>query len=189
MNSIINYFDKEFGLTDIEKAKLKYTLDVLFTDVSKLLILFVIFHILGVSKDFIYSVLALLTIRPFTGGLHFKTYTTCFIFTFFFFSIAIILNNIISLGYSAIYLMIFSCIVVLSIAPIIHKNRPGYSNHKKRHFKYLALSVVLLHLILYLIAMANPYLNISIWVITLQSIQLLIRKGVDIYEKINKNFT
>lgn len=183
MNGVVNYLDKEFDLTDIEKAKIKYSLDVLFTDISKLIVLIAVFYIIGETRNFLYSVLALLFVRPFTGGLHFRTYIGCFLFTFLFFFFAVILNSMISLDYYAVYMMIFSCITILCIAPITHKNRPSYSEHKQRHFKFLALSVIIIHLMLYLIAMKNPYLNISIWVITLQSIQLLIKKGVDIYEK------
>ncbi len=191
MNGFVNYLCKEFDLTDIEKLKLKYSLDVLLLDVSKIIILFTLFYIIGEARNFLYSVFALFLIRPLTGGFHFKTYISCLIFTSLFFLCVIILNRIISLDYYAVYMMISSCIVILGIAPIINENRPSYSESKKKHFKIFALSVIIIHLVLYLIAKRNPYLNISIWVITLQSIQLLIKKGVDICEKskLNKNFT
>lgn len=191
MNGFVNYLCKEFDLTDIEKLKLKYSLDVLLLDVSKIIILFTLFYIIGETRNFLYSVFALFLIRPLTGGFHFKTYISCLIFTSLFFLCVIILNRIISLDYYAVYMMISSCIVILGIAPIINENRPSYSESKKKHFKIFALSVIIIHLVLYLIAKRNPYLNISIWVITLQSIQLLIKKGVDICEKskLNKNFT
>ena len=63
MDSIVNYFEKEFNLSEIEKAKLEYSLNVLFTDISKLLILFIIFSIFGKVKEFLFSMLALLSIR------------------------------------------------------------------------------------------------------------------------------
>ena len=52
MDSIVNYFEKEFNLSEIEKAKLEYSLNVLFTDISKLLILFIIF-LAGFKEDLI----------------------------------------------------------------------------------------------------------------------------------------
>lgn len=191
MNGVVNYLGKEFNLTDIEKAKLKYSLDVLFTDISKLIVLFIVFFIIGQGRNFLYSVLALFLIKPFTGGLHFKTYIGCLLFTSLFFLCVIILNNTISLDYYAVYMMVFSCIIILGISPTAQKNRTNCSERKKRIFKLLALSVVIAHLVLYLIEMENPYLNISIWVITLQSIQLIIKKGVDIHEKnkLNKSST
>lgn len=183
IHSIVNYFEKEFELSAIEKAKLRYSMDVLFTDISKLLILLITFSLFGKSKEYIYSVVALLTIRPFTGGLHYDTYLSCLLFTATFFSIVIILNSTISLSYFAVFIFAFSFIVIYGIAPITHKNRPGYSKNKKSYFKTLSLVIVLIHFVSYLISMKSLYLNISIWVILLQSFQLLIKKGADIYEK------
>jgi accessory gene regulator B len=183
MDSIVSYFEKEFELSEIDKAKLKYSLDVLFTDISKLLILLIIFSIFGKTEEFIFSVLALLTIRPFTGGLHFNTYLGCFLFTTLFFSSVIVLHSIVPLNNFLVFFFAFSFITMLCVAPIAHKNRPGYSKDKNNQFKILGLVVISIHFLSYLLAIKNPYLNISIWVITLQSIQLLIRKGVDMYEK------
>lgn len=59
MNGFVNYLCKEFDLTDIEKLKLKYSLDVLLLDVSKIIILFTLFYIIGEARNFLYSVFAL----------------------------------------------------------------------------------------------------------------------------------
>lgn len=183
MYRIVNYLEKEFELSEIDRAKVKYSLDVLFIDISKLLILLIIFSILGKAKELIYSVLALSTIRPFTGGLHFKTYLGCLLFTSVFFSSVIVLNNIVPLSDLSVFFIAFSFITVLCVAPMTHKNRPYYSKNKNNQFKFFGLVVISIHFFSYLLAKENPYLNISIWVIMLQSIQLLIRKGVDMYEK------
>ena len=186
MNSIINYFEREFELTDIDKAKLKYSFDVLFTDISKFFILFLIFSFLGYFKEYAYSILVLLTIRPFTGGLHFKTYTACLVFTGFFLITSIILNHKISINFLAPFFFVFSLITMLCTAPIISKNRPSYSYVKRLQFKILGLVVISVHYLIYMTAEKNTYLTLSICIILLQSIQLLIKKGVDIFEKYKK---
>lgn len=186
MNSIINYLEKEFELSAIDKAKLKYSFDVLFTDISKVFILFLIFSFLGYFKEYAYSILVLLTLRPFTGGLHFKTYTACLIFTGFFLITSIVLSNIILLDLLAPFFFVFSFIIMLSIAPIISKNRPSYSYDKRLRFKILGLVIVSAHYIIFMISGKSTYFSISIWIILLQSIQLLIKKGVDVYEKYKK---
>lgn len=186
MNSIVDYFEREFELSDIDKAKLKYSVDVIFTDVSKILILLVILSFLGLFKEYAYSVLVLLTLRPFTGGLHFKTYTGCLIFTGFFLITSIILNHKISINFLAPFFFIFSFITMLCTAPIISKNRPSYSYVKRLQFKILGLVVISVHYIIYMMTEKNPYLTLSIWIILLQSIQLLIKKGVHIFEKYKK---
>ena len=185
MDNIVNYFEKEFKLSEIEKSKLKYSLDVIITDTSKLLILLIIFSIFGKLREFVFSTLTLLSIRPFTGGLHFDNYLSCLIFTSIFFSFVILLHNFLPLGSFSILIFVLSFIIILTTAPIIHKNRPSYSKSKRTNFKVMGLVVVTLHFLLYLLAPKNPYLNISIWVFGLQSIQLLIKKGVDTFEKKN----
>lgn len=186
MDSIIDYLEDEFQLSAIEKAKLKYSIDVLFADITKILILLVISAFLGKTKEYAFSVLVLSTIRPYTGGLHFKTYTGCLSFTGLFFTATIILNSRVSLNNLAPYFFVFSFITIFLLAPIISKNRPSYSNKKKLQFKILSLVIVSIHYIAY-IMVNNHYLSLSVWIILLQSIQLILGKGVEIYEK-NKKY-
>lgn len=183
MDKVIDYFEREFELSKIEKTKLKYSIEVLFNDISKILILLVMFFILGKTREFIYSVIALLTLRPFTGGFHFKSYMGCLLFTGAFFASSITLNENINTNSFILILFVFSSITILMIAPIISKNRPSYSYKKQLYFKFIGLSIVTIHFVTYILINKNPYLRSSIWVFTLQSIELLIKKGVDIYER------
>lgn len=183
MDKLVDYFEREFELSKIEKIKLKYSLEVLCNDISKILILLFMFSILGKAKEFIYSTIALLAIRPFTGGLHFKSYMGCLLFTGVFFITSINLNIYFHMDFLMPILFIFSCIIILTIAPIKSKNRPRYSYKKQLYFKFLGLSIVVIHFIAYTITNENPYLRNSIWIFALQSIQLFIKKGVDIYEE------
>lgn len=186
MEKLVNYFEEEFDLAAIDKSKLKYSLEVISNDISKLLILLVLFFMIGKTKDFLYSALALMTIRPFTGGLHFKTYFTCLVFSGMFFTTSIFLQSNISLNSNILLILlifIFSFSTIFFVAPITSKNRPLYSKEKLLQFKIISLSVVMIHFMAYIILNKNPYLNNAIWVFVLQSIQLIIRKGVDFYEK------
>lgn len=185
VDKIQRYFEDEFSLSSIDSIKLRYSLEVIFNEVSKLIILLIIFSILGFTTDFIYSVIALLSIRPFTGGLHFKSYAECFIFTVFFFSASLFLKNNIILGpHYLILLFIFSLFVILLVAPISGENRPANSNKKLFKFKLTGITVLTIHFVLAcLFTIKHPYIINSTWVFALQSIQLLIGKGVNIYEK------
>lgn len=183
MDKIANYFEKEFDLSKIEKLKLKYSIEVLFNDISKLVILLILFIILGKTIEFVYSVITLFLIRPFTGGLHFKNYTDCLLFTCLFFLIAINLNVNIPVSKLTPYFYLFSSITILTIVPIINENRPKHSKKKQLHFKLTALAVVSIHFAIFMIMQNNLYLISSIWIFTLQSIQLLVKKGVDTFEK------
>lgn len=190
VDNLHNYFKNEFNLSKIESAKLKYSLEIIFNDLSKLLILFFFFSIVGKKSDFIYSAITLLLLRPFTGGLHFKTYYGCLFFTVVFFISCITFKNYFSINSLLIIflLFIFLAAIILFFAPITSKSRPAYSDRKKQKFKLLSLIILFIHFFLFLFYKNNPYLMNSIWIMILQSIQLLIAKGVEIYEK-NKIIT
>lgn len=185
LDKIQGYFEDEFNLSSIDSIKLRYSMEVIFNEVSKLIMLLILFSILGFTTDFIYSVIALLSIRPFTGGLHLKSYAECFIFTVFFFSVSLFLkNNIILESHSLILLLIFSFFIILLFAPVVGNNRLIYSNKKLLQFKFIGVTILIIHfLIAYLFTNKHPYIINSTWVFTLQSIQLLIAKGVNINEK------
>ncbi len=183
------YFESEFNLSEVDSAKLKYSLEIIIGDFSKLLILFILFSILGSGTDFIYSSLALLMIRLFTGGLHFKTYAGCIIFSGIFFYTSIFLKTHIPLNFKiAIILFIFSLVTVNLFAPICGKSRPTYSHRKRQQFKLASTILMFIHFSLYFFTDKNPYFTNSVWVITLQAFQILIAKGVMIYENHKFNF-
>jgi len=188
MEKLTDYLGAELNLSSLDKMKLKYSMETIFNDLSKIFILFILFSFLDKTSDFIYSVLALMTIRPFTGGLHFKTYSGCLTFTGIFFTTSIVLKNNIQLSNIILIAFVFSFMTIFLLAPITSKNRPSYSNQKKLQFKLKGLCVITIHFIAYIIVNKNPYLANAIWVFILQSIQLLIKKGVEIYEKKNESF-
>ncbi|MBU5310623.1 accessory gene regulator B family protein [Tissierella carlieri] len=75
------YFQREFNLCELDSIKLRYSLEIIIGEVSKFIILIVLFWISSKVIDFIYCSSVLLVIRLFTGGLHFETYGRCLIFS------------------------------------------------------------------------------------------------------------
>ncbi|MBW4827579.1 MAG: accessory gene regulator B family protein [Clostridiaceae bacterium] len=184
IDKLHKYFEKEFNLSELDGIKLKYSLEIIFSELSKLFILFTLFSILRKKTDFIYSFLTLFLIRTFTGGLHFKTYGKCLIFSGLFFYISIFLKDFISVNFTIIsILFIFSLFPIIMFAPITHKSRPSYSYKKKKQFKIISIILVSSHFLICFFADKSPYFINSIWVTTLQSIQLLIAKGGNLYGK------
>ncbi len=183
MNILAKYFEEKFDLSPIEKAKLNFSLNLLYAELSKSAILITIFSILGQGWEFICANVALFFIRPITGGLHFKTYKGCLFFTLTFFSVALFLYNKISLKSYGSYLLLLSAIITLIYAPINNPNRPKHSREKKRKLKGIGLVVIFVHFILYKGLTPNMYLDMSTWVFALQALQLLLKKGGWIFEK------
>lgn len=183
VDKLHKYFESKYNLSHLDSLKLKYSMEIIFNDLSKLAILFILFSIAGYALDFVYSVISLLMIRPFTGGLHFKSYTQCILFTGIFFTLSILLkNHVIITQYIYFLVFTFSVLIIMMFAPIIGDNRPTYSKKKLYQFKLTGLIILILHLIVYLHNKNHPYIINSIWVIVLQSIQILIARGIKRYE-------
>lgn len=174
-----DYFEQEFSLSDMDSKKLRYSLEFLYNDFSKTILLFVLFAILGYHLDFIVAAIILFTLRIFTGGLHFKTYTGCLLFSLIFFIAVIYLKNSFILSDNMIItIYVFSYLTIIGVAPISSKTRPKYSKSKRRNFKILGLVVLTIYFVLNLYLNTSSYLIYGMWVMVLQSIQILIAKGV-----------
>lgn len=182
------YFQKEFALGEEDRQKLRYALEIILNDCSKLILLFLVFSLLDAPVNFLYCFLTLSLLRPFTGGLHFKTYTGCILFSGAFFYLSIFLADAIPLDFSgAVIFFLFSGLTMLSLAPIPAKTRPVHPPGKILKFKCFSMVIISFHFFMWLLTNNHPYFIHSVWVIALQSIQLFIGKGVLIYERQNSN--
>lgn len=175
---IMKYLSKDLNLLEDDKAKLLYSLRVIIGDLSKLMILYIVFFAVNRSAEYLMALLALSIIRLYTGGLHFKTYTGCLFFTFSFFTSSMYLATSDLVSRSGLIIIgLISLFIIALFSPITSKNRPDYSVKKRLQFKIIGCTAVTFHLIGFMATKNNPYFLISIWVIFLQSIQLMIAKG------------
>ncbi len=183
IDKLHNYFKNEFELREVESIKLRYAMEAIINDLSKLLILLAIFALIGKPMELIYSFFTLSMLRPYTGGIHFKTYKGCLAFSVVFFIVAILLAYNITLNNTIVTIVsLLSLLIISLLAPVPAKTRPVYSPRKVCRFRLISGLIVSCHFVLYLLASKNPYIINSIWVIALQCIQILIGKGVSIYD-------
>lgn len=172
------YVEQE-TLTQREKKLVSYFFKTLLSDFSKMILLYGLFFIFHMEKAYIYSLCTLLLIRSFTGGLHFKKYWSCFLFTGMFFSATLICIHYIPLNNSIVNFSIIIAILSIGIVgPLQSNKRPELSSKNKRINIILAISILFIHLVLYYIFPNSYYLTCAIWTIILQTVQLLISKGV-----------
>src|SRR6056297_1238572 len=118
INIIHGFFIERVNLNKNDSLKLKYMIELFISESSKILIMFLIFYSFNNELAYIQSLITLVSLRLFTGGLHFEDYICCFIFSLFFFSISIISSNILGLT-SSISLMIyvFAVVTVFTCSP------------------------------------------------------------------------
>lgn len=183
VDSIFQFMNQYGQAKGYEAKQLYYMIDVLFGELLKFIILTVFFALFGVLQAFLYALGALLVIRTLVGGLHFKTFRSCLIFTLFFMVMILVSDHLFSVSDTGWWLgAIGSISIILIGAPVQSKLRPPLSQNKKTVVKTLAIIWILSHLISHAY-FVHPYLSISYWVMIYVIVQLLIGKGVIYYEE------
>lgn len=190
LDRMVNAFEssvrekKLLSETDIEK--MTYGLHVILGECTKLIILGVFFLIFDRFLDFILAFLILVSIRSHSGGLHFYTWIKCFLFSFVFFVLAIlVLPKITFLDQAefVIILVVINLIITAIYAPKTSKYRPLTQRKYIIKSKFLALLFTLIWFTaLFLFFLDTTLFSIGIWIITLQNTQLLLSGGIR-YEK------
>ncbi|MPW24520.1 hypothetical protein GC105_01770 [Alkalibaculum sp. M08DMB] len=187
VNRIEGHFGKYYEFGPYEEEKLRYSLEVIIGEVSKCVILFFISSFFYKQWELLYSMIALCTIRPFSGGLHFKTYWACLIFTGLFFGAIICFHNTVPINYNFYTLsFVVALLAVLLLAPLTCEKRPSYTKEKRTKFKVTAIVILTFYFILFQITNGLYFFTIGIWVMLFQSIQLILAKGVQIHGKTKK---
>ncbi|SNT06952.1 accessory gene regulator B [Anaerovirgula multivorans] len=174
---------KEKLLSHSDLRKMKYAMRVIWNEGIKFIILLLFFARLNKVSFFLFSLGLLLSIRLFSGGLHFEGGLLCFVISFNFFSLAVlILPYLFTLSFHrALILMLISTIIIYYHSPKPSIFRPILNKKRKRILKYLSLFSTLLWIIVlfkFIFIHNQTFFECGIWTICLQSFQLLPVKEV-----------
>ncbi|WP_353846336.1 accessory gene regulator B family protein [Clostridium sp. ZBS12] len=131
MKSLSNLISEYLGrnnnsLTKNDLLKIQYSLQVILGDSIKFLILFLIFLTLNELPLFFLSFAILISTRPFLGGLHCKTFTSCLICSIIYFIIVLLFSKLslkLNINFYIVFFII-SFILTLSYAPCYNEKRP-----------------------------------------------------------------
>ncbi len=165
---------KRYGFTDYQIAQLKYTFTILFSELSKLVLISLFFH--DCFSVYLYAVILLGVLRLSTGGLHVKTYWGCFAVSFAFFFAAISLLPQISIPKAIIAVCLIGCMIaVYLIGPVASVFRTPPEGSMKKRLVVQSLIVICIQLILFCI-FDSIYFTVGSWIIILQTIQLVAAK-------------
>lgn len=114
------------SLTKNDLLKIHYSLQVILGDLTKFIIIFLIFLFLNQLPLFLLTFAILISTRPLIGGIHCKTFNSCLIFSIMHFLI-ILLFSTLSPRLNNYFGMIFftiSFIITLAYAPCPNEKRP-----------------------------------------------------------------
>jgi accessory gene regulator B len=164
---------KMFCHADIRK--IRYGTEVIINEFLKLILLIALFILLGNIAYLFFSLFILLSIRSFSGGIHFNTNMKCFLFTAIYFIItckfSIILPDLSAVIY---YFTAMVCVVIIALlSPITSINRPIISKQKYQRNRFLAVSMTILWLVVLINIRNNTILfNCGLSTILLHTLQL-----------------
>lgn len=179
---LIRRFYINLDLNSEDQLLLKYSINLLLGTIIKLLIIFCILVFLNCKHEFLYITLLLLTLRTYSGGIHFETFWGCTLFSVIYYLIVVFFNSLFVLqNIPLIY--ITSLIIHYIYSPVLSSTRPEYSKKQIRKFKHLSILIITTYHILFIIFGSSEFINISFWAIILNNIQLIFGKEVNKYEK------
>ncbi|EHL07762.1 accessory protein regulator protein B [Desulfitobacterium hafniense DP7] len=163
--SIANYFGKELELDEGKTDILRYGFEVIIGEGIKVISIFVMASLLGLTPYVLVAFLTVGTYRLFSGGYHSETYSRCFIFSVFLFlgmgKITQLLLPYFKLPVAQIITLIcvvfvWSLWIAIKWAPAETPNKPLAEGEKTRQKKFSVIWVLLWFLVTSFLALAFP---------------------------------
>ncbi|OOM74022.1 accessory gene regulator B family protein [Clostridium sp. BL-8] len=134
--------ERNSSLTKKDILKIQYVLEVIFGDLSKLLIIFLIFLKFHELKLFFLIYIILLTTRSFLGGLHCKTFNSCLIWSTLYFVTVLLFSNLVPYLKNNFYISSFVLffIIALVYAPCPNEKRPMQNDKILKTLSLISIS-------------------------------------------------
>ncbi|WP_416388372.1 accessory gene regulator B family protein [Gallintestinimicrobium propionicum] len=172
-------FQSRYNLNDYQMRQLKYLIITFASEISKLVLLGILFY--AKFDSFIFATLILLLLRMSSGGLHFKTYWGCLMFSAMYYIFSIVIFPHIPINVMAqIFLLLFCIAINLKIGAVTSSYRPMANDHQLHRARRNIFIILSLYLFTYIIP-TTQYRAIGFWVIILHTLQLtaayMLQKG------------
>ncbi len=172
---MLELIQKNYGFTDYQMAQLRFFFLTMFSELSKLFLIGLCFiDVLGL---FIWANLVFQLLRSFCGGLHCKTYLSCFFVSLGYMILAIRILPLIPMTKVVQMIVLLICIIITyHIGPLTSVFHPVLSESVSRHLKNKSFFIIFLYFIILYILPSNPYIVTGYWVIILNTCQLILAK-------------
>lgn len=122
---MIDLIKSRYNISDEEWKLLVIGGKIITSELSKILILFITFSFLNLIFEFTIISITLCTLRIKSGGLHFKTYLKCLGYTFFFYTLCIMLHKHFRPNFEdVLFIYVFCLFICYIIGPVRHPSRP-----------------------------------------------------------------
>lgn len=175
MELIKNRLKEKYQLSNYQIAQIAFLFKTLLSELSKMLIMGILFH--NQLTLYLFVLFVMLFLRCSTGGLHFYTYWGCLASSIIFVGLALLILPLITLPIYIQLLLLLICILVCNfVGPVVSKYRPTPSKELYTRGKNTTCMFIFIYsLVLYIIP-ENAYLTVGFWTIILHSLQLIAAK-------------
>lgn len=175
MRAISNYINSIPDLSKTDKARLTYIISCIIYEGSKILLFLAFFFCIHKLDGFIYSLIILLPLRIISGGLHFKHYTACLLFSFLYFYVVNVLLMPFRLPLTISFILLTVCAVInYKIGPITSNSRPQLQPEEIRKGKLNIFIATCYDLILTILFFDSAISTVGFWTIVLHTLQLVL---------------
>lgn len=175
MTFVKKYLKEKYQISKYQIAQIEFLFKTLSSELSKMLIMGIIFH--NQLTLYLFALLIMLFLRCTTGGLHFYTYWGCLICSIIYVGLVLLILPFINLPTYLKLLLLLICIFICNrVGPVVSKYRPTPSKELYTHgTKATCMFIFIYSLVLYIIP-ENKHLTVGFWIIILHSLQLIVAK-------------
>ena len=175
MKTLKNHLKEKYNLSNYQIAQLGFLAKTLASEISKMIIMAVIFY--KHLPLYFFALFIMLILRTYTGGIHFYTYIGCLVTTTIFLLLGIIVLPNIAIPLNIKLFLLLLCIITCYlIGPIPSKYRPPYSEQFLRKCKLIVSSAICIYTFVLYIVPDSKYMIVGFWIIILHTLQLIIAK-------------
>ncbi len=176
MNQLLFYIQNKYEYNNYQIAQLKYLFKTIFSEISKIIIMGILFfHNLNF---YLFSLLVMLCLRCCTGGFHFYTYWQCLgLSIVFLFFPAIVLPRFFLPFLLRMALLSACSLCCYTIGPVPSKYRPPLAYQNIKRCRRLVGGYIIFYSVLIYLFPENPLFNAGFWIIILHTLQLMAAKA------------
>lgn len=172
---MLELIGKKYDFSKYQIAQLRFFFLSAFSEISKLLMIGLFF--LDDLPLFFWTIVLFQVFRSSCGGLHLKTYWSCFFVSLAYMVTVIRILPLIPVGILFQTVTLLLCIVIsYKIGPLTSVLHPVLSDSVNKRLKNRVFVFIVIYLIILYMIPQNPYLIVGYWVIILNTLQLIVAK-------------
>lgn len=182
MQNILRMANENANLNSKEQKLLIFRAKCILYDISKLILFVAFFAVIHKLSCFVFAFLIFYPIRQISGGLHFKHYFSCLVFSFVYMYLVVVVLSPLTLELAVVVPILAVCAAVIyAIGPMRPPSRPALSKQEFAEHRKKAFRIVCYEAVLVVLFSDHRLASAGYWTIILHTLQLImaliIKKG------------